>query len=765
MRQKFLKMFEIFETKTYSLSISSANGGSISGSTKDTYNSGERVNLTANREQCYAFTGWGGACSGTSSNCQLTMDTNKSVSANFEIQSFKLNISSDNGIVERQPNKTVYDCGETVKLTVRPNQAYKFTAWSGDANSTNESITINMDTDLNITAMFTKVQDLNIEPNFAEINLNGNQILTVSGGTEPYKWSSSNSGQLTPTSGKQVNFSAHSSNNQGYHITVTDNNGETASAIVKVYDLKVTPSGPLTLGFGETIKLTASGGRPKYNWTVTNGQLSAKQGSSTTYIAPNIAGDHIITLTDDRGEKLEVKVTVIAELICSPTIATVILGDPNPITFKAAGGAEPYSWSADNGIINPIEGPEANYQPPAQTGEYHVTCKDNKDSSIMSIVRVVPSVTITPTQIDLAAGAVTTLEVTGGQKPYIWTIKGTGELSSSEGSRVSYTAPTRNGIYTIIVMDALQQEAKARIQVLGNLIISPIKTVVAIGENVHLSVARGAEPYTWQDGSTGRTWNTKFNTVGRKEIVVTDAANDTALAIVEIIHDQLGLTPQNAYINPSEVINFSISGGTSPYVWNVEAGTLSSLKGTRVAYIAPNQPGKYNITVTDGRDVQGQAKVIVKADVIELKSGTARNDMGSINSNIIVDGVERHENEIFVDTASNIEASFSLELPNDGKNYKTYGAIHWFGLEEQPVLFFKTSTQPELLRFDPNQEFPIYKTTTAGEKVVVKNIYNGPLSNNSGQKLVFYLGYAPVGTNVLETLLFNATQPYNVLVK
>jgi hypothetical protein len=314
-------------------------------------------------------------------------------------------------------------------------------------------------------------------------------------------------------------------------------------------------------------------------------------------------------------------------------------------------------------------------------------------------------------------------------------------------------------------MDALQQEAKARIQVLGNLIISPIKTVVAIGENVHLSVARGAEPYTWPDGSTGRTWNTKFNTVGRKQIVVTDAANDTALAIVEVIHDQLGLTPQNAYINPSEVINFSISGGTAPYVWNVEAGTLSSLKGTRVAYIAPNKPGKYNITVTDGRDVQGQAKVIVKADVIELKSGTARNDMGSISSNIIVDGVERHENEILVDIASNIEASFSLELPNDGQDYKTYGAIHWFGLEEQPVLFFKTSTQPELLRFDPNQEFPIYKTATAGEKVVVKNIYNGPLSNNSGHKLVFYLGYAPVGTNVLDSLLFNAKQPYNVLVK
>jgi hypothetical protein len=183
-----------------------------------------------------------------------------------------------------------------------------------------------------------------------------------------------------------------------------------------------------------------------------------------------------------------------------------------------------------------------------------------------------------------------------------------------------------------------------------------------------------------------------------------------------------------------------------------------------VAYIAPDQPGSYNITVRDGRDVQGQVKVIVKADVIELKSQKPRNDMGSIN-NIIVDGVERHEKEILVDAASNIEASFSLEMPNDGQQYKVYAAIYWFGLEEQPVLFFKTLTQPALVRFDPNQEFPVYKTAAAGETVVVKDVYNGPLSKYSGHQLVFYVGYAAVGTDVLKGLLFNATQPYSVLVK
>ncbi|WP_216095052.1 InlB B-repeat-containing protein, partial [Candidatus Marithrix sp. Canyon 246] len=117
----------------------------------------KRIIITATPEQCYKFTAWGGACSGTSSSCQLTMDSNKPVTANFEIQSFKLNISSDNGNVERQPNKTIYNCGETVNLTAKPNQAYKFKAFRGDANGSNQNITINMDANKNITAIFEPV--------------------------------------------------------------------------------------------------------------------------------------------------------------------------------------------------------------------------------------------------------------------------------------------------------------------------------------------------------------------------------------------------------------------------------------------------------------------------------------------------------------------------------------------------------------------------------------------------------------------------------
>jgi hypothetical protein len=60
---------------------------------------------------------------------------------------------------------------------------------------------------------------------------------------------------------------------------------------------------------------------------------------------------HGVSFEEAKGEKVEVKVKVIAELICIPTLVTVILGDPNPVTFKAAGGQKPYTWTAKAGVF------------------------------------------------------------------------------------------------------------------------------------------------------------------------------------------------------------------------------------------------------------------------------------------------------------------------------------------------------------------------------------------------------------------------------
>ncbi len=837
----------IFEAIAVKLSVSSSGKGTVSGQPTTTlYN--QEVTLTAEAQHCNKFKQWNGACSGKMPTCEIKLNGNTNVIAEFEAKTFSLTANARNGQVIRNPDNEIYDCGSTVQLTAVANEGFKFVNWKGDASGSGANISIEMTENKNITAEFAIDGILNISPAINQIYTEEKVELTALNGVAPYTWSSTG-GQLPITKGEKVFFSANVPSN--YQVTVTDNNGKTATASVEVIaqlslspqyvpdlpvneiqafsitggkppylitttlgfsqsispdangiasynfaapdnpgtvtltvedaiagklsaqinivnpEIIVTPSGtvenPLILSLGEAISLKVKGGVAPYNWTVTAGTLSGTQGKTVTYIAPKASGEQTISVTDNKGNKVDIPVKVINELACSPHLTTMILGDKDPITFRAMGGAEPYRWEVESGTIDP-EGAEVSYQPPAQEGEFTVTCKDAQDKSVSPLVRVVKGLNISPAEKSLAIGESANLQISGGQPPFAWVTE-CGDLTGTSGTLVGYTAPQRNGLCEVTVTDALSQAAKTRIQVIGNLIITPIKTVAAIGETVKISAARGTDPYTWSDGKTGRIWTGKFNNVGRHEVVVTDAAGDTGLAIVDVIPNNLGLTPELAFLSRNDIQNITVTGGTSPYAWNAEAGTLSSTKGTRVAYIAPDQPGSYNITVRDGRDVQGKVKVIVKADVIELKSQKPRNDMGSISSNIIVDGVERHEKEILVDAASNIEASFSLEMPNDGQQYKVYGAIYWIGLEEQPVLFFKTSTQQALVRYDPNQEFPIYKTAAAGETVVVKDIYNGPLSEYSGHQMVFYVGYAAVGTDVLDSLLFNATQPYSVLVK
>jgi membrane carboxypeptidase/penicillin-binding protein PbpC len=762
-----------FEPETFSLTTNAINGKVIRNPDNEIYNCGSTVRLTAVANEGFKFFEWKGDASGSGANINIEMTKDKNVTAEFAID----------GILNISPAISIFYTKEKAELTALDGVApYTWSSTGGQlpintgdkvhfsANAPGSyQVTVTDNTGITATATVEVTAQLSLSPQYVpDLPVNGKQTFSITGGKPPYLVTTS-LGDSESINSDSYNFTAPE-NPGTVTLTVKDAIAGELSAqinIVKESKIIVTPSGtlenPLILSLGEDIRLTVKGGVPNYNWTVTAGNLSSTQGKTVTYIAPKASGEQTITVTDKKGNKVEVPVKVINELVCSPHLTTMILGDKSPITFRAMGGAEPYRWEVESGAIDP-EGAEVSYQPPAQEGEFNVICKDAQDKSVSPLVRVVKGLNISPAEKSLAIGESANLQISGGQAPFTWVAE-CGDLTSTSGTLVGYTAPQRNGLCEVTVTDALSQAAKTRIQVIGNLIITPIKTVAAIGETVKISAARGTDPYTWSDGKIGRIWTGKFNQVSRHEVIVTDAAGDTGLAIVDVIPNNLGLTPELAFLSRNEIQNITVSGGTSPYAWNAEAGTLSSTKGTRVAYIAPDQPGSYNITVRDGRDVQGKVKVIVKADVIELKSNKSRNDMGSINSNIIVDGVERHEKEILVDAASNIEASFSLEMPNDGQDYKVYGAIVWVGLEEQPVILFKTSTQPKLVRFDPNQEFPIYKTAAAGETVVVKDVYNGPLSKYSGHQLVFYVGYAAVGTDVLKGLLFNATQPYSVLVK
>jgi len=177
--------------ETYTLTASATNGSVTKNPDKTTYNTGETVTLTAIPDAGYKFTGWSGDGNGTTNPIIVTMNTNKNITADFAAITYTLKIKATNGIVTKNPDKTTYNYGETVTISVLANNGYQFTGWSGDENTTLNPIVLTMNTIKNISANFesiTSTFDLSEVINtFAYPNPLSSGILTINTNKIPHE--------------------------------------------------------------------------------------------------------------------------------------------------------------------------------------------------------------------------------------------------------------------------------------------------------------------------------------------------------------------------------------------------------------------------------------------------------------------------------------------------------------------------------------------------------------------------------------------------
>lgn len=145
---------------TLSVSVSPSGAGSVS-PPGDKYKSGCPVTLTASPASGYIFDRWSGDASGTSSSVTVTMDSDKSVTANFKVTTYTL-ITKINPLWGgfASPRKGLYKAGTEVTLTATPVALYRFDSWSGDISSTEPTITVTMNSDKTITANFVVAPQL-----------------------------------------------------------------------------------------------------------------------------------------------------------------------------------------------------------------------------------------------------------------------------------------------------------------------------------------------------------------------------------------------------------------------------------------------------------------------------------------------------------------------------------------------------------------------------------------------------------------------------
>jgi hypothetical protein len=211
------------------------------------YAEGSVVDITATPNEGYVFSSWSGDCSGTDPDvCQVTMDQDRSVTANFAaLPQYTLAVgTTGDGSVTLDPAGGTYYEGTTVTLTPVPGPCYTFDGWSGPDSANIQGTgpyTILMDGNKSVTADFGALPQYTLT---AGDDGNGSVTLDPAGGT----YCTGTTVTLTPVPDSGYVFSSWS--------------GADASDIVDtggIYTILMNGNKSVTANFAESTFVTLDG--------------------------------------------------------------------------------------------------------------------------------------------------------------------------------------------------------------------------------------------------------------------------------------------------------------------------------------------------------------------------------------------------------------------------------------------------------------------------------------------------------------------------
>ncbi|MGB4398623.1 MAG: ice-binding family protein [Daejeonella sp.] len=210
------------------LSSNPPAGGTTDG--EGAYAVGTSVTAQATQNVGYTFTNWTdqitGAVLSTSPNYTFVLSTNRSLRANFTLNTYTLTTNATNGTVTKAPDQPTYNHGSTVVLTATPSPGFVFSGWTGDATGLTNPLTVTMDRNKNITANFTAIPTnaftLTVIATNGSVTKNPNTPTYASGSTV----------QLTATPNTGFRFTGWSGDATGSTnpLTVTMNANKTITA-------------------------------------------------------------------------------------------------------------------------------------------------------------------------------------------------------------------------------------------------------------------------------------------------------------------------------------------------------------------------------------------------------------------------------------------------------------------------------------------------------------------------------------------------------
>lgn len=147
---------------TLTVAVVPAGSGSVTpGAGTHTYVEGAQVAVSATPAAGWQFDHWEGALSGATPQGTVTMTADRSVTAVF-VRTVALTIAaSEGGTTTPAPNVYVHplrpDDPVEVTVTAKPNAQWRLDHWEGDASGSAASVTVPMDRDRAVTAVFAQI--------------------------------------------------------------------------------------------------------------------------------------------------------------------------------------------------------------------------------------------------------------------------------------------------------------------------------------------------------------------------------------------------------------------------------------------------------------------------------------------------------------------------------------------------------------------------------------------------------------------------------
>lgn len=148
-----------FARNQYTLAATAEGDGSIDvNPVQEIYLFGDEVTVTATPATGWEFAGWQGDITGTATSLVFTMDSDKSITAQFTQKRYLLaTLVTGNGAIEVAPAIDPYVHGTVVRLTAVPEIGWRFAGWQGDASGTTNPFSVTMDGPKTVEATFERL--------------------------------------------------------------------------------------------------------------------------------------------------------------------------------------------------------------------------------------------------------------------------------------------------------------------------------------------------------------------------------------------------------------------------------------------------------------------------------------------------------------------------------------------------------------------------------------------------------------------------------